>query len=170
MRHIVVAAATLFTLGSSQFVFFGNGRQPPAQPQQSFRPLPAPAPQTAFAQPASPVVTPVQPAPVPAPQRFGVSRPQVAAARVPTPVQTSRFNAGRFSNPFFRPDRNLMHPSKNPLPKEKPEDIKLVEILTEKPVVAESARSSSDVAATVKSVVLPAAVSPNPVTTTTKAP
>ena len=101
MKHFLLLAA-LVTLGSTQFVFFGNGRTA----QQSFR------------QPAA--VAPVQP------QRFGVVRPQ-PDARVPVALPSPV--SGRFSGTFFRPERKLVHPGKNPLPKEKPEDVKFVEIL-----------------------------------------
>ena len=64
--------------------------------------------------------------------------------------------AERFSETFFRPTKKLHHPEKNALPEEKPEDVKFVQILTEKPSV-ESSRSSG--ASRANSVVLPARVS-----------
>merc|ERR1740131_195369 len=102
MKHFLPLAA-LVTLGSAQFVFFGNGR--PA-PQQSFaRPAPvAPAP-------------PAPPAPPAQPQRFGVARPQPNRVQVSSPSLPS---SGRFAGTFFRPDRKLHHPGKNPLPEENP--------------------------------------------------
>merc|ERR1740128_1071429 len=142
MKHLLPLAA-LITLGTTQFVFFGNqfgggSRQPAAI---------APRQPAAIA-PRQPVaVAPVQP------QRFGVVRPQ-PEARVPASQPVS---STRFSGTFFRPDRKLVHPGKNPLPKEKPEDVKFVEILTEKPV-REAARSSVVTASPVNAVVLPAAV------------
>merc|ERR1719369_1755962 len=69
-------------------------------------------------------------------------------------AQRPSVGEGRFSNTFFRPDRKLVHPGKNPLPKEKPEDVKLVEILTDRPVT-ESSRSSDVTAASLNAVVLP---------------
>merc|ERR1712168_500421 len=143
MKHFLPLAA-LVTLGSAQFVFFGNGR---------------PAPQQSFARPAPAAPAPPAPRPLPVqPQRFSVARPQ--PSRLPSPSLPS---SGRFAGTFFRPDRKLHHPGKNPLPEEKPEDVKFVEILTEKPEAAEAPRSSA--------VVVPAAVV---VTTaapvTTKAP
>merc|ERR1712106_1169826 len=131
MKHLLPLAA-LITLGSTQFVFFGNQF---GGAQQGSR------------QPAA--IAPVQP------QRFGVVRPQ-PDARVPV-AQPSFQREGRFSHTFFRPDRKLVHPGKNPLPKEKPEDVKFVEILTEKPV-REAVRSSVVTASPVNAVVLPAAV------------
>merc|ERR1711892_864116 len=133
MKHLLPLAA-LITLGSTQFVFFGNQF---GGAQQGLR------------QPQPAAIAPVQP------QRFGVVRPQ-PDARVPV-AQPSFQREGRFSHTFFRPDRKLVHPGKNPLPKEKPEDVKFVEILTEKPV-REAARSSVVTASPVNAVVLPAAV------------
>merc|ERR1719431_73648 len=136
MKHLLPLAA-LITLGSTQFVFFGNQF---GGAQQGSRQPAAIAPR----QPAA--IAPVQQ------QRFGVVRPQ-PEARVPV---AQPFRANRFSGTFFRPDRQLVHPGKNPLPKEKPEDVKFVEILTEKPVT-EAALVTT---APVKAVVLPAAVAP----------
>merc|ERR1711892_1545276 len=145
MKHLLPLAA-LITLGSTQFVFFGNQF---GGAQQGSR------------QPAA--IAPVQP------QRFGVVRPQ-PDARVPV-AQPSFQREGRFSHTFFRPDRKLVHPGKNPLPKEKPEDVKFVEILTEKPV-REAACSSVVTASPVNAVVLPAAVitTSAPAAPTTAAP
>merc|ERR1711892_1065225 len=147
MKHLLPLAA-LITLGSTQFVFFGNQF---GGAQQGLR------------QPQPAAIAPVQP------QRFGVVRPQ-PDARVPV-AQPSFQREGRFSHTFFRPDRKLVHPGKNPLPKEKPEDVKFVEILTEKPV-REAARSSVVTASPVNAVVLPAAVitTSAPAAPTTAAP
>merc|ERR1712106_194452 len=174
MKHFLPLAA-LITLGSAQFVFFGNGRTV----QQSFSQPAAVAPvqpQRAAAAPVQPqraALAPVQPqraaaAPV-QPQRFGVARPQ-PEARVPVPSPT--FVSGRFAGTFFRPNRKLHHPGKNPLPAENPEDVKFVEILTEPPVRAEAPRSSFVTSAPVNAAVLPAAVVPTaaPVAATTAAP
>merc|ERR1712106_1217983 len=153
MKHFLPLAA-LITLGSAQFVFFGNGRTA----QQSFNQPAAVAP----VQPQRAALAPAQPqraaaAPV-QPQRFGVARPQ-PEARVPVPSPT--FVSGRFAGTFFRPNRKLHHPGKNPLPAENPDDVKFVEILTEPPVRAEAPRSS---------VVTSAPVTTRaPVTTTPKA-
>merc|ERR1719228_2446169 len=84
-------------------------------------------------------------------------------------AQRPSFGEGRFSNTFFRPDRKLVHPGKNPLPEEKPEDVKFVDILTEKPVT-ESARSSGVTAASANAVVLPAAVTATVAPSTAAAP
>merc|ERR1712106_385264 len=164
MKHFLPLAA-LITLGSAQFVFFGNGRTA----QQSFSQPAAVAP----VQPQRAAAAPVQPqraaaAPV-QPQRFGVARPQ-PEARVPVPSPT--FVSGRFAGTFFRPNRKLHHPGKNPLPAENPDDVKFVEILTEPPVRAEAPRSSFVTSAPVNAAVLPAAVVPTaaPVATTTAAP
>merc|ERR1712106_1018471 len=159
MKHFLPLAA-LITLGSAQFVFFGNGRTA----QQSFSQPAAVAP----VQPQRAALAPAQPqraaaAPV-QPQRFGVARPQ-PEARVPVPSPT--FVSGRVAGTFFRPNRKLHHPGKNPLPAENPEDVKFVEILTEPPVRGEAPRSSA-----VTSAILPAAVVPTaaPVAATTAAP
>merc|ERR1711892_1473885 len=164
MKHFLPLAA-LITLGSAQFVFFGNGRTA----QQSFSQTAAVAP----VQPQRAALAPAQPqraaaAPV-QPQRFGVARPQ-PEARVPVPSPT--FVSGRFAGTFFRPNRKLHHPGKNPLPAENPEDVKFVEILTEPPVRAEAPRSSFVTSAPVNAAILPAAVVPTaaPVATTTAAP
>ena len=62
--------------------------------------------------------------------------------------------AERFSETFFRPTKKLHHPKKNALPEEKPEDVKFVQILTEKPPSVESSRSlpslSSSISKSVK--------------------
>merc|ERR1711892_424142 len=124
MKHFLPLAA-LITLGSAQFVFFGNGRTA----QQS------------FSQPAA--VAPVQPqraALAPAQPQRAAAAPVQPQARVPVPSPT--FVSGRFAGTFFRPNRKLHHPGKNPLPAENPDDVKFVEILTEPPVRAEAPRSS----------------------------
>merc|ERR1711892_161646 len=173
MKHFLPLAA-LITLGSAQFVFFGNGRTA----QQSFSQPAAVAP----VQPQRAALAPVQPqraalapvqqqsaaAPV-QPQRFGVARPQ-PETRVPVPSPT--FVSGRFAGTFFRPNRKLHHPGKNPLPAENPDDVKFVEILTEPPVRAEAPRSSVVTSAPVNAAILPAAVVPTaaPVAATTAAP
>merc|ERR1711892_297376 len=164
MKHFLPLAA-LITLGSAQFVFFGNGRTA----QQSFSQPAAVAP----VQPQRAALAPAQPqraaaAPV-QPQRFGVTRPQ-PEARVPVPSPT--FVSGRFAGTFFRPNRKLHHPGKNPLPAENPDDVKFVEILTEPPVRAEAPRSSVVTSAPVNAAILPAAVVPTaaPVAATTAAP
>merc|ERR1712128_24010 len=174
MKHFLPLAA-LITLGSAQFVFFGNGRTA----QQSFSQPAAVAPvqpQRAAIAPVQPqraAIAPVQPqraAPAPVqPQRFGVARPQ-PEARVPVPSPT--FVSGRFAGTFFRPNRKLHHPGKNPLPAENPDDVKFVEILTEPPVRAEAPRSSVVTSAPVNAAILPAAVVPTaaPVAATTAAP
>merc|ERR1712106_390504 len=126
MKHLLPLAA-LITLGSTQFVFFGN--------------------------------------------QFGGAQQGSRQPAAIAPVQPSFQREGRFSHTFFRPDRKLVHPGKNPLPKEKPEDVKFVEILTEKPV-REAARSSVVTASPVNAVVLPAAVvtTSAPAAPTTAAP
>ena len=81
-------------------------------------------------------------------------------------ITLQALTAERFSETFFRPTKKLHHPEKNALPEEKPEDVKFVQILTEKPSV-ESSRSSG--ASRANSVVLPARVSQTtarPLTTT----
>merc|ERR1719189_1999120 len=134
---------------TAQFVFFGpqfGGFQtPPAQAQP---------------RPAAPA------APQP-PQRFGAIRP--APVRLPAQPSAPALTAERFSETFFRPTKKLHHPEKNALPEEKPEDVKFVQILTEKPPTVESSRSRG--ASRANSVVLPARVSqttarPVPSTTT----
>merc|ERR1711892_1535125 len=64
------------------------------------------------------------------------------SARGKSAVPSPTFVSGRFAGTFFRPNRKLHHPGKNPLPAENPDDVKFVEILTEPPVRAEAPRSS----------------------------
>merc|ERR1712117_597086 len=150
MKHFLPLAA-LVTLGSAQFVFFGNGR---------------PAPQQSFARSAPAAPAPPAPRPLPVqPQRFSVARPQ--PSRLPSPSLPS---SGRFAGTFFRPDRKLHHPGKNPLPEEKPEDVKFVEILTEKPEAAEAPRSSAVVVPAAVVVTTAAPVTTKAPVTTTKVP
>merc|ERR1711931_317665 len=95
------------------------------------------------------------------------ARPQPNRVQVSSPTLPS---SGRFAGTFFRPDRKLHHPGKNPLPEEKPEDVKFVEILTEKPEAAEAPRSSAVVVPAAVVVTTAAPVTTKAPVTTTKVP
>merc|ERR1719397_1730543 len=114
MMRTAAATVLLIHAAGAQFVFFGNQFRG-ASPAPASAPAPAPAPV----------------APAPAGERFApLSRPQPVVT-IPQPISAPVFSpSGRFAHTFFRPDRKLHHPGKNPLPPQDNSHVKFVEILS----------------------------------------
>merc|ERR1719347_121312 len=145
---LILVTASILSLGSAQFVFFGNrfgGAQQPGRPQQPRAPFTAPAQPTiqfgttsqrfgsSRPEPVQPAAAPVTAAPIAAAPALSFGH-----VKEKSPVRND-LTAEQFFGPLFRTGKKFHNPGKKDEKvqvEEKPEDVMFVQILTEKPVAS----------------------------------